>query len=87
MLNQVQHFIKTSELRQNLAKYLKMSATEPVIVSAGHSSGVRVLVDSKTYNALVEAYEDHQDADTLKALVAENSETVSWSDVKKANGV
>ena len=86
MLNQVQNFIKTSDLRQNLAKYLKLSATEPVIVSAGHSSGARVLIDSETYNELVEAYEDYRDAEMLKTLVAEDPETVSWSKVKKANG-
>jgi len=83
MLHQVHNFIKSSELRQNLAKYLKLSADEPVVVAAGHSAGSRVIVDSELYNRLVETYEDYQDAELLEQLVAaDDGERVSWKDVQ-----
>jgi len=83
MLNKVQNLIKSSELRKNLAEYLKRSATEPIVVTAGHSAGNRVLLDSELYNKLVETYEDYQDAELLEELVAaDDGERISWEDLK-----
>lgn len=86
MLSPVQKFINVSELRRNLSKYLNQSATDPVVVLAGKSKGSRVILDSKLYNELIEAYEDYQDAETLKTLVEEKEETVSWSQIKESKG-
>ncbi len=87
MLTKVQKQIKVAELRSNLAKYLDLSSTEPVVVSAGRSDGSRVLLDSELYNHLLEAYENQQDAKKLQALRSEGEGTVSWSQIKAANGL
>lgn len=84
MLTQVQKLVKVSELRRNLSKYLSQSATDPVVVSAGHASGSRVLLDSELYNRLLESFENNEDADVLESLVAADSgERIAWDDVKK----
>ena len=83
MLSRVQKLINVSELRRNLSKYLSQSATDPVVVSAGHSSGTRVLLDSELYNKLISTYEDDQDAELLEKLVSsDDGHRISLEEVK-----
>lgn len=93
MLTKIPKTVPVAELRRNLAKYLNLSSSEPVVVSAGRGDGARVLLDSELYNHLLEAYEDQRDADVLRALREEQEqeqgqgEVVSWAEVKFEHGL
>ena len=76
-----------SNFRKDLALYIKKAQREPVIVSTT-GGGSRVLLDVDLYNMLVEAYEDHKDAEALsKAMAHDDGTRYSLSDVKKRYGI
>lgn len=51
-----------------MAKYFKNAEKSPVIVSLERGRSTRVILSSKFYNELMEAYEDKQDAEELAVL-------------------
>jgi hypothetical protein len=69
MLTKIPKTIQSSELRKNLARYLKASDKAPVFVSKERGNGSCVLIGSDIYNKLVGVYEEEMDEDEKKALI------------------
>lgn len=83
MLTKVPKIIQVSELRKNLAGYLRQAKQEPVIISADHGGDNRVILNAQTYNKLIEMYEDRIDSEELTRLVTEGKgKSVSWKNLK-----
>ena len=72
-LHKVPTTIQSTELRNNLAHYLRASKREPVVVSTDRGADARVLVDATLYNKLVEQYQDAVDTRELERLVESDS--------------
>lgn len=84
MATKIEKQIPISEVRANMAKYFKNAEKNPVIVSLERGRSTRVILSSKFYNELMEAYEDKRDAGELAALKKTHKGAfVSWSKVKK----
>lgn len=67
-----------------MAKYFKNAEKNPVIVSLERGRSTRVILSSKFYNELMEAYEDKQDAEELAVLKKTHKGTlIPWSKVRK----
>ncbi len=83
MLTKIPKTIQSSELRKNLARYLKDSDKSPVFVSKERGSGSSVLIGADIYNKMIEAYEDAIDArDFLELKKNDDGERIPWSAVK-----
>lgn len=93
MATKIEKQIPISEVRANMAKYFKNAEKSPVIVSLERGRSTRVILSSKFYNELMEAYEDKQDTENLIKLQKENNgkSTVSWrklrADLVKKHGI
>lgn len=83
MLTKIPKTIQSSELRKNLARYLKASDKAPVFVSKERGSATSVLISSDIFNKFVEAYEDAIDArDILEWKKNDDGVRIPWSVVK-----
>ena len=70
-----------------MARYLRESATQPVVISTDRGGDNRVLLGSDLYNKLVEAYEDMQDRQELENRVAkDDGSRVSLASLQKKYG-
>lgn len=84
MLTKVHNSIQATDFRKNLAKYLKASKKNPLVISVDRGGETRVIMNSALYNLLIEAYRDDVDAIELERLIAEDTgERIAWRDVKK----
>lgn len=84
MATKIEKQISISEVRANMAKYFKDAGKAPVVVSLDRGRNTRVILGSKFYNELVEAYEDKRDAEQLAVLKKTHKGAfVSWSKIKK----
>lgn len=87
MIHKIPDIVRASELRKNLALYLKRSADQPVVISTDRGGDSRVLLGSELYNKLVEAYEDMQDRQELeRRVVKDDGSRVSLSQLRKKYG-
>lgn len=83
MLTKIPQIIPVSELRKNLAGYLRQAKQGPVVISADRGGDSRVILTAETYNKLIETYEDRVDSEELARLVHENKgKSISWKDLK-----
>ena len=83
MLTKIPKTIQSSELRKNLARYLKASDKAPVFVSKERGSSTSVLISSDIFNKFVEAYEDAIDArDFMELKKNDDGVRIPWSVVK-----
>ena len=83
MLSKIPKFVTTSELRKNLAKYLKHARKEPVLISIDRGERRGVILSDTTYNMLLEAFENMTDSRELTRLVdAGQKKPVQWNRVK-----
>jgi len=83
MLTKIPKSIQASELRKNLARYLKVADKEPVVVSKERGGGSSVIIGSEIYNKMIEDYEDAIDArDFLELKKNDAGERIPWSVVK-----
>jgi PHD/YefM family antitoxin component YafN of YafNO toxin-antitoxin module len=72
MITKVPKTVRTSDLRKDLAKYMREAAIEPIVISTDRGGDSRVLLGSDLYNTLVEAYEDLADRATLEERIAKD---------------
>lgn len=88
MATKVHNLVRVSDLRKDLARYLRDAKKKPVVVSTDRGGDTRVLMSAELYNKLVEAYEDAMDSAELERLVAEDDgKYVDWDDLKKEYGL
>ena len=84
MITKIPDIVRISELRKNLARYIKESAKNPVVISTDRGGDSRVLLGSELYNKLVDAY----DRNEIEHLVAkDDGKRVSLSALRKKYGV
>lgn len=80
MLSKIPQFVSTSELRTNLAKYLRHAKKEPVLISAERGKSTGVIMSATLYNTLLEAYEDSMDVRELTTLVTKGRDKlIRWN--------
>lgn len=72
MATKIHNLVRVSDLRKDLARYLRDAKKKPVVVSTDRGGDTRVLMSAELYNKLVEAYEDAMDSAELERLVAED---------------
>ena len=66
-----------------MAKYFKRAGKDPVVVSLDRGRSTRVILNSKFYNELMEAYEDKRDAEELMHLKATaKGKRTSWEELR-----
>jgi PHD/YefM family antitoxin component YafN of YafNO toxin-antitoxin module len=88
MLTKIHETIRSSDLRKNLARYLKKAGGAPVVISTDRGGDSRVMISSAAYNKLVETYEDYLDSRELARLVKDGSgKRVSLGEMRKKYGV
>jgi len=67
-----------------MAKYFKNAEKNPIIVSLDRGKSSRVILSSKFYNELMEAYEDKQDAEEMTILKkTHRGAFIPWNKIKK----
>ena len=84
MATKIEKQIPISEVRANMAKYFKSAGKDPAVVSLARGKRTRVILSSKFYNELMEAYEDKMDAEELVKLKTESKgkPTTSWNKLR-----
>jgi len=73
-----------TEFRKKIADYFKrVIGGEPVVVS--NDNVQVVMIDLKSYNDLVEAYEDKKDSEVLISEIIKNKgkKKIPWNEVKR----
>jgi len=73
-----------TEFRRRIADYFKrVIGGEPVVVS--NDNVQVVMIDLKSYNDLVEAYEDKKDSEVLISEILKNKgkKKIPWHEIKK----
>jgi PHD/YefM family antitoxin component YafN of YafNO toxin-antitoxin module len=72
--------IGVSEFRADLAANLAKAKKHPIVISERRGDDAYVILSSKSYNALVDAREDAEDAAELTRLIKEhgNGPWIDW---------
>lgn len=78
MITKIPNFIRASDFRQHLAKYLKLAEKEPVVISTDRGGSASVVINAEIYNKLVDAYEDATDARVLANLATSKEKPIAW---------
>lgn len=73
--------IKVSEARERLAEVLERARVEPVILER-HGQPAGVLISPATFERLIEALEEVEDAAAFDAALAEKGANIPWEQVK-----
>jgi PHD/YefM family antitoxin component YafN of YafNO toxin-antitoxin module len=83
----VPEIVQTSDLRKNLSFYLEKAEKEPVIITTSGDDESKVLLGSRLYNALVQAYEDYADAQFLaKRIKEDEGDHATLAEMKETYG-
>jgi len=84
MATKIEKQIPISEVRANMAKYFNDAGKNPVVVSLDRGKDTRVIINSKFYNELIDAYEDKIDAEEMTILKkTHRGAFIPWNKIKK----
>ena len=84
MATKIEKQIPISEVRANMAKYFNDAGKNPVVVSLNRGKDTRVILNSKFYNELIDAYEDKIDAEEMTILKkTHRGAFIPWNKIKK----
>lgn len=84
IFQKVQKSVDVSDFRAAMALHLAGAKKKPLVVSARRGGDSFVVLSIDSYNKLVEAWEDEQDAKELERLVKANKgkKLIPWEHVK-----
>lgn len=72
MFQKIEKPIGVSDFRASISMYLKKAKSKPLVISTNRGEELFVVLSVDTYNKMVEAMEDYEDAMELDRLVREN---------------